>query len=82
MSLQMEINELNASLRQQLPPEMMQLIDDGIAAIVATGVEEKLITVGTEAPDFTLGNATGGEVSLSSLRRRGPVVLSFNRGNW
>ena len=82
MSLQMEINDLNAGLRRQLPPEMMQLIDDGIAAIVATGVEEKLIKVGSEAPDFTLGNATGGEVSLAALRQRGPVVLSFYRGNW
>ena len=82
MSLQMEINELNAGLRRQLPPEMLQLIERGIAAIVATGVEEKLIGVGSEAPDFTLGNATGDEVSLSALRRRGPVVLSFYRGNW
>ena len=82
MSLQMEINELNAGLSQQLPAEMLQMIDDGIAAIVATGVEEKLIQVGSEAPDFTLGNATGGEVSLAALRHRGPVVLSFYRGNW
>ena len=82
MSLQMEIEQLNASLRQQLPPETLQLVEDAIAGIVATGAEENAVGVGTRAPDFTLSNATGGQVSLAALRRRGPVVLSFYRGNW
>ena len=82
MSLQIQIDELNASLKQQLPPEMLQLVGDAMAGIIATGVEEQAIGVGAEAPDFTLGNATGAEVSLAAMRRRGPVVLSFYRGNW
>lgn len=82
MSLQMEIEQLNTSLRQQLPPEALQLVKDAIAGIVASGAEDDVIGVGTRAPDFTLSNATGGQVSLAQLRRHGPVVLSFYRGNW
>jgi thioredoxin-dependent peroxiredoxin len=38
--------------------------------------ETKLIEEGTEAPDFTLPNQDGEDVTLSDLRGR-PVVLYF-----
>ena len=82
MSLQTEIDQLNSQLRQQLPPETLKLVEDAMAGIVETGVEKTALDVGTRAPDFTLPNAVGGQVSLAGLRRRGPVVLSFYRGNW
>jgi thioredoxin-dependent peroxiredoxin len=37
------------------------------------------VPVGSEAPDFTLPQSGGGEVTLSSFRGR-PVVLVFLRG--
>jgi peroxiredoxin len=37
---------------------------------------------GDKAPDFTLPNALGQDVSLSDALRRGPVVLTFYRGAW
>lgn len=40
------------------------------------------LTVGDRAPDFVLPDAMGGEVRLSDLLDRGPVVLTFYRGAW
>lgn len=40
------------------------------------------LNVGERAPDFTLPNAFGKPVSLSSQLANGPVVLSFYRGAW
>jgi peroxiredoxin len=40
------------------------------------------LNVGERAPDFTLPNAYGKPVSLSSQLANGPVVLSFYRGAW
>ena len=40
------------------------------------------VQVGQTAPDFTLPDADHRSVSLSALRARGPVVLSFYRGRW
>ena len=37
---------------------------------------------GERAPDFTLTNARGAQVTLSGLLARGPVVLAFYRGGW
>src|ERR1700748_3810609 len=38
--------------------------------------------VGDQAPDFALPDQRGGEVLLSALLRKGPVVLIFYRGEW
>jgi len=40
------------------------------------------LKVGDHAPDFTLFNAYGKPVSLSSQLAKGPVVLAFYRGAW
>ncbi len=40
------------------------------------------LNVGDKAPDFTLMDATGTEVKLSSLLQDGPVVLTWYRGGW
>ena len=37
---------------------------------------------GTASPDFTLPDVFGKEVSLKSLLTKGPVVISFYRGEW
>ena len=42
--------------------------------------EEKTgLKVGSKAPDFTLKNQDGNEVSLVDLRKKGPIALVFHR---
>lgn len=38
--------------------------------------------INSKAPDFKLKDQSGIEVSLKELRKKGPVVLLFYRGNW
>lgn len=38
--------------------------------------------INSKAPDFRLKDQSGVEVSLKELRKKGPVVLLFYRGNW
>ncbi len=40
------------------------------------------LKVGDKAPDFNLKNAFGENISLSSLTKKGPVILVFYRGAW
>jgi peroxiredoxin len=40
------------------------------------------LKIGQAAPDFTLPDAFGKQVSLNELLARGPVVISFYRGEW
>lgn len=38
--------------------------------------------INSKAPDFKVKDQSGVEVSLKELRKKGPVVLLFYRGNW
>lgn len=40
------------------------------------------LAVQTTAPDFNAKDQNGNDVSLTSLRKQGPVVVLFYRGNW
>jgi len=42
-----------------------------------SGLANKAIKVGDKAPDFTLSNTSGTQVSLSELLTKGPVVINF-----
>ncbi len=45
--------------------------------------QSSTLKVGDRAPEFSLASANGmGELSLSGLRERGPVVVEFLRGTW
>ena len=49
------------------------------ARLPAAGV---VLKVGEAAPDFTLPDAAGAAVTLSTFRDQRPVVLVFYRGYW
>jgi peroxiredoxin len=38
--------------------------------------------INSKAPEFKLKDQSGVEISLKELRKKGPVVLVFYRGNW
>ena len=52
------------------------------AAELAERLPNPGLKVGERAPDFTLPNAFGKQVSLSKQLAKGPVVLTFYRGAW
>ena len=52
------------------------------AALQASGIEDRVLREGDTAPDFELPDAVGRVVRLTDLRARGPVIISFYRGQW
>jgi len=52
------------------------------AELVSSGAVEHALKRGDRAPDFTLKNADGRDVSLQELLTRGPAVVTFYRGVW
>ena len=80
-SLAQRIDEFKAGNRKPQPKE----IEDALAAaseeiLKQGGIEG--IDVGVAAPDFSLPDARGREVSLARKLKDGPVVLVFYRGEW
>jgi peroxiredoxin len=52
------------------------------AELAASGAAALALKAGDQAPEFTLKDAQGREVSSRDLLTRGPLVLTFYRGVW
>ncbi|MGJ8725847.1 MAG: peroxiredoxin-like family protein [Roseibacillus sp.] len=79
LSEQLIARETNGS---KMGPEIKAKFAKGIASVKEAGIVESAKQVGDLAPDFTLTNATGKEVTLSDELKKGPVVLTWYRGGW
>ncbi|WP_243387307.1 peroxiredoxin-like family protein [Bacillus kexueae] len=81
MSLVEELRRQREGFLQKAPEEMKETMaratEELINSGVATGLKE-----GEKAPNFTLPNATGENVTLYDELQNGPVVLTFYRGGW
>jgi peroxiredoxin len=53
-----------------------------IQDLISNGTGEDAVKPGEAAPHFVLPNHNGVPVSLNELLTRGPVVISFYRGEW
>ncbi|MGB3151545.1 MAG: redoxin domain-containing protein, partial [Maribacter sp.] len=60
----------------------MDDLQDFQRLVIANASKAKGLTVGNMAPDFTLPNAFGNEVTLSELVKSGIVIIKFYRGEW
>ncbi len=68
--------------RSNMPEERRQATAAMIAAL-ERDVAPNVLREGDLAPDFTLAEASTGEhVHLDEVAQRGPIVLSFYRGQW
>jgi peroxiredoxin len=74
-----DIDKLLPMFRTQDDIDRMNRAND---ELVASNPMERAAQVGTKAPDFTLPDAVGNDVSLREQVAKGPVVLSFYRGAW
>ena len=81
-SLQSQLDARSAEAAKNGDPAVRAEYAKGIDAVAASGILDQAKKVGDKAPDFTLKNATGKEVSLKSLLKDGPVVLTWYRGGW
>ena len=82
MALQEKLDAMREMSKTRVPPEARAVMERSVADLRASGIMSRVAKVGQTAPDFTLPNAGGQQVSLKELVARGPVVLSFYRGRW
>ena len=77
MSLKAELDARKAQFLQTAPREKADAYQRGVDELAAAGVAARAVQRGEVAPDFTLRNAKGAQVTLAKLLKRGPVVLTF-----
>lgn len=82
MSQTKALKEQKADFEENADQATQSLYKEGIDAISESGILNSAKNVGDLAPDFTLTNALGEDVSLKSYLQKGPVVLVWYRGGW
>ena len=73
---------VNAALAEQAPTELLEGFGRIRADQAAVDYAARAPKVGEKAPDFTLTDQLGRQVSLASELQQGPVGLLFYRGEW
>lgn len=82
MSLQDKLDALKANLQTKVPADVHDVMKRATDALIASGQADTACKVGDKAPEFTLADANGTNVTLADLLATGPVVLTFYRGVW
>ncbi|MEZ7495125.1 peroxiredoxin-like family protein [Leeuwenhoekiella aequorea] len=63
-------------------PEFMEGVDEIINEAKAKDLGNKAIQINQQAPHFELPNQEGKQILLDDLLAKGPVVITFYRGDW
>lgn len=81
-SLKSILDEKKEKFNQKADKEKIADYNDGIASVENSGILDKALTIGDEAPNFVLKNAAGNSVELKEYLKKGKVVLIWYRGGW
>ncbi len=81
-SLKDRIAEFTSGMAKHAPPEVLATLGTELRKLAESGIAQRALQVGARAPEFSLPDARGGTVTLSSLLAKGPAVVTFYRGGW
>jgi len=80
MSLAIELSAVYTKFHTYGPPEISKLIRDSTTEHVASFDVKAAIKAGDTLPAFTLSDVFGKEVSSADLLSKGPILVTFYRG--
>jgi hypothetical protein len=86
-NLQDRLDEYKKAFESGAPPykvphEAIEKMHRATAELKESGIEDRALKVGDQAPSFTLFNQDHVQVASADLLREGPLVVSFFRGHW
>jgi AhpC/TSA family len=82
MSLNKQLEEMRQASWGKWDPANRAIVERANRDLQESGILDRVVKVGEKAPEFSLKDAEGAEVSLSGLLETGPLVLTFYRGHW
>jgi peroxiredoxin len=81
--LQNQLDRITQNTRALVQPERLAVSEKATADLFNTGIEDRILKIGAQAPAFTLEDAlTHKPVQSTDLLALGPLVVNFFRGRW
>jgi peroxiredoxin len=81
-ALQDQLDEITANTRRLVQAERLAVSERAVEELFHSGVEQRILSVGAKAPEFTLNDAAGKPVRSADLLALAPLVIKFFRGRW
>jgi peroxiredoxin len=82
MRLQDELDALRDRDHENTPPHIWRVRQRAIGDLVSSGMAERAVRAGDQAPAFRLPDPDGKVISSYDLRNGGPILVIFYRGGW
>ena len=82
MNLTETLDQLRAGSAERVPADSRRIMHLAVEDLRASGILDRVLSVGDAAPPFELENIHGESVRSADLLARGPLVVSFYRGFW
>jgi len=81
-SLRQQLDNTKEKFLNQIPAGVKKKLLENIQEMKSPNLVDGAVNQGDTAPDFTLPDARGGKFNLGDALAKGPLVLSFYRGEW
>jgi len=81
-TLREELEERKALAAEYVPLDVQQVNRQTVEQLVASGIANRILPVGSRAPRFELPDQDGNPVLSDELLSRGRLVICFFRGRW
>jgi peroxiredoxin len=83
ISLQDQLDRITQNTRALVQPDRLAVSERATEDLFNTGIEDRALKAGAQAPAFTLEDAlTHKPVRSADLLALGPLVINFFRGRW
>ncbi|MCU1323727.1 MAG: hypothetical protein JWM43_3376 [Acidobacteriaceae bacterium] len=83
MPLQDQLDRITQNTRALVQPERLAVSEKATADLFNSGIEDRILPVGAQAPSFILEDASTRKLVRSTdLLALGPLVINFFRGRW
>jgi peroxiredoxin len=82
MTLKQELDSFAANFAQQMPADIVRALQESIDEVASSGIAARALKAGDRAPEFSLPNFDGRQISLADLLVKGPIIVNFYRGGW
>ena len=81
-NFQEKLESLKQRIEGNMPASYLEVMHKATADLEQSGIQEKVLKVGDQAPEFTLKNQEGELISSKKILEKGMLVLTFYRGVW
>jgi hypothetical protein len=82
MSLEEKLAVVREAAAKRIPADRLAIMHRATDDLRRSGILDRVIKPGTQAPDFTLRDQHDKALTLSVLLASGPVLMSVFRGFW